>query len=810
MAITRAKTPASPPAGKEQKGNKKTKRHKVGGSPIIAAAPGPGTLRAARFAVFFTAAAWLGYLGEQAYRLSGSDLTARTLIEACVYLTLVTLLAASCSAYLLTRIGYFERIKSHRRVPRSTIDDYFDQATPSLTVLVPSYREDSRVIRQTLLSAALQEYPNLKVVLLVDDPPNSSDPEQRRALERARGLPTMVEDSLREPHGEFAEALTAFEQKATTDRLADTPTLDLVASHYEKAALWLDAEKQSLAIVDHTDEFLAIEVFERLAADLRTTADAIRAVAERGTEAGVSRKRVHQFYLRLERIFNARLTSFERKQFASLSHEANKAMNLNSYLGLMGGEYEIVSSPGGSVLVRAEDRQADLIIPNSDYVLTLDADSILLPEYCLRLVYFMEQAENADVAVAQTPYSAFRGAPTSIERIAGATTDIQHIVHQGLTRHNATFWVGANAVIRKRALDELVEESDESGFVIRRYIKDRTVIEDTESSIDLRARGWRLYNYPERLSYSATPSDFGTLVIQRQRWANGGLVILPGLIRLLFQRREGVARPSFSELFLRSTYLASISWATISLLLLLFYPFDGRLLSRFALVTALPYFWAMANDLHRCGYNRRDVLAVYGFNLILLPVNLAGTVQSVAQAIGGHKIAFARTPKVRNRTVAPLAFICVPVLLIAWSARTLSQDIETGAYAHGVFAAANLIMTTFACVLLIGVHNMALDALVNVREFIKRPAPLAEDTQQVPHWASVLYVGSSVTEETERSASLAAALAAQDRYRANPMLIPEAYLVAAEPQKARKARPARVHSVTSEGGGSTDTWRSNS
>jgi hypothetical protein len=125
-----------------------------------------------------------------------------------------------------------------------------------------------------------------------------------------------------------------------------------------------------------------------------------------------------------------------------------------------------VQSPGGRVLVPAGSRRPDLVVPNSDYVLTLDADSILLPEYCLRLVYFMEQAENGDVAVVQTPYSAYRGAATRIERIAGATTDIQHIVHQGLTHYDATFWVGANAVIRKRALDELLEEEDEAVVVV--------------------------------------------------------------------------------------------------------------------------------------------------------------------------------------------------------------------------------------------------------------------------------------------------------------------------------------------------------
>ena len=63
------------------------------------------------------------------------------------------------------------------------------------------------------------------------------------------------------------------------------------------------------------------------------------------------------------------------------------------------------------------------------------------------------------------------------------------------------------------------------------------MIEDTESTIDLAAHGWTLHNYPERLAYSATPPDFGSLCIQRHRWANGGLLIIPKLVRAVRQRR---------------------------------------------------------------------------------------------------------------------------------------------------------------------------------------------------------------------------------------------------------------------------------
>jgi len=738
------------------------------GLPVVPATPRRGTVAAARFAVFFTGSAWLAYVVEQAIRLQRSGVTPQSLAESIAYLLLVTLLTASASAYLISRLGYFERARTHRRIPRSTIDDFFDEGMPPITVIIPSYREDRRVVRQTLLSAALQEYANLRVVLLIDDPPNARDPEQQLALRRARALPGFISELLREPRREFEAALATFDAEPTRGQHASGESLERLACNYDRAVAWLDREITRAPRVDHIDQFLVHDFLDRLANDFRTTADAVRAAALEPS-ATISRRRVRQLYARLVRTFEAEITSFERKQFASLSHEANKAMNLNSYLGLMGGRYAIVPSPGGRVLIPASNAgPPDLVVPNSDYVLTLDADSILLPEYCLRLAYFMEQPENNDVAVVQTPYSSYRGADSEIERIAGATTDIQHIAHQGLTQHEATFWVGANAVIRKRALDELKEEEEESGFLVARYIRDRTVIEDTESSIDLRAKGWRLHNYPERLSYSATPPDFGSLVIQRQRWANGGLVILPKLLRLLIKSDQGVVRPRFWEIFLRTNYLASISWSSIGLLLLLFYPFDGALLSRFAVLTALPYFWTMAQDLKREGYRRRDIFKVYGFNLLLLPVNLAGTIQSIVQTIGGQKMAFARTPKVQNRTVAPLLFLLMPLLLIAWSGRTLLDDISDRAYIHGTFAAANLLMTAYALVVFVGVRNIGVDIVINIRGFLyKAPKPQLAATAQVPHWASVLYVGSSIPEEIVRSGPLAVALAAQDRFKTN-------------------------------------------
>ena len=299
-----------------------------------------------------------------------------------------------------------------------------------------------------------------------------------------------------------------------------------------------------------------------------------------------------------------------------------------------------------------------------------------MPEYCLRLVHLLEQEQHQKVAVAQSPYSAFPGAATRLERIAGATTDLQHIIHQGMTYNNATFWVGANAILRKSALADIEEIEYKGPFKIYRYISDRTVIEDTESTIDLAAGGWTLYNYNERLAFSATPPDFGSLAIQRNRWANGGLLILPKMWRAVRERRKRGERTSIGELLLRLNYMASTFWASLFVLCLMIIPFNGHLVSPLTYAVAIPYFMAMAIDLKYCGYKYFDAARIYGFNLLLLPVNLAGSLSSMVQALTGAKGKFMRTPKVRNRTVPAFIYVVLPYLLVAWSVYTFKVASE--------------------------------------------------------------------------------------------------------------------------------------
>jgi hypothetical protein len=371
-------------------------------------------------------------------------------------------------------------------------------------------------------------------------------------------------------------------------------------------------------------------------------------------------------------------------------------------------------------------------------------------------VFLFGQPDNHRLAVAQTPYSAFPGSATRMERLSGATTDLQHIVHQGMSYHDATFWVGANAVIRKRALDDIVEVEHQGGHEVRRYVQDRTVIEDTESSLDLAIHGWRLINYPERLSYSATPPDFGSLAIQRRRWANGGLLILPKLWRNGRERSQRGEHGRAVQTWLRVNYMASTAWSSAGLVLLLAYPFDSKLLSPLIVLAALPYFLAMASDLKRAGYKRTDILRIYGFNLILLPVNLAGVAKSLQQAVSGKKIPFARTPKVGHRTSTSLLFAVSPLLIIGFSLYTIWRDSKTGNWGNAAFATVNAVAATYAVVAFMGVRNLLVDLWLGFVEYlyvheksrdaepVRRRQRVTREPAVVP-WQDVLYRGAAAT-----------------------------------------------------------------
>ncbi|GAA1157779.1 glycosyltransferase family 2 protein [Nesterenkonia sandarakina] len=755
--------------------------------PVVHPRPSLRRIVLSRLAILTTGLAWIGYVvstvlwqfleyGSQNFRFT---------METVGYLLVVTMLTFSALMYLVARHGALLRFRAHRRTSRAELDAHFSghsavsqrsENDAPMVVLVPSYAEEPGVVRQTLWSAALQEYPEIHVVLLIDDAPDSQSP----ALEQTRSLSAEIEAALKKPGTRMSDAQVVYEMGLAQGQHVNSLQVLTLAGHYSWGGSWLRQMASQESRADHVDDFFCDQVLGSLATELEATADALVMAAK--SQELPAPERMLQLHRRLAWIFTAKLSSFERKSYTNLSHEANKAMNLNAYLGLLGGEYRAELSFAGTALRPVQPGETpDLSVPDAEFVLTLDADSLLLPEYCLRLVHLLEQPGNERIAVTQTPYSSFRGAGSRIERLAGATTDIQHLLHQGMSHAGATFWVGANAVIRTAALQDIAETSWENGVLVKRFVQDRTVIEDTESSIDLGTHGWTLMNYPERLSYSATPPDFGSLVVQRRRWANGGLLILPKLARELRARRRRGEQIRLTEVLLRLNYMASIAWASLGLIFLLAYPYDSRLLSPLILLAAVPYFLTMGADLRECGYKFSDIFRIYGFNLILLPVNLAGVIKSLQQALTGEKIPFARTPKVKDRTAAPWLYALAPVLIVAFSLLTLWRDIGQQNWGNAAFAAFNAFWGAWAFIAYIGAVNALVDVALAIRGWFyveqpkaskrtrggRRKAGSNEPQEETLDWRAVLDEGTLGASSGSRQGAASGHRAPASRGRAS-------------------------------------------
>ncbi len=649
-----------------------------------------------------------------------------------VFLATLSVIFYAVMHYHICLIGFYKRHK-YETMPRfEEVSTIYDGPAPSLTVLVPSYKEERKIIIQTLLSTALSEYPSKNVVLLIDNPQNPTNDEDRYLIEQARQIPQVLQSQFSQQAAIFQEALGAYEARKAAFTNMPKDDVEILSSLYAEAARWLEVEAQNLTgatpmeELDGDERFFIDTILLQPASQHRMQSAALLQQMETLTNSEISRH-----YKRLAGLFNVTFSSFERKRYTNLSHEPNKAMNLNSYIMLIGRHWQEVQTENGLELHECDAAPAShgFSIPPADYVNTIDADSLMTYDYIARLAYFLEQPEHSRVAVAQSPCSATPGHRSELERIASAQIDVQYHTHQGYTYWDASFWVGANAMLRMKALDAIKEIKSADGKMVSVYIQDRTLIEDTESTIDLVHKGWKLYNYPKRMTYSASPPDFGSLLIQRRRWANGGLIILPKLLRYIVSSRKDLRLAG--EFFMRFNYLAMTSLSVAMLFVYSFYTFSPRLNTPLLIYANLPYLLLFARDLKNSGHRYSDALRLTAFNLMLLPIIAAGVLKQMEQIILGRKVPFARTPKVKGRTSAPALYYVLEIALIIYFAnRFIEEVVAKDDWPQIIFSGANLAMLTYALFVFIGIRPLIEDLSATVEYHAKRLSAFLVSTKR--------------------------------------------------------------------------------
>jgi cellulose synthase/poly-beta-1,6-N-acetylglucosamine synthase-like glycosyltransferase len=660
----------------------------------------------------------------------------RPFIEGLVYLAALGVVVYGALLYHVCLIGNYIRNLRHKPASQDEIEVLYDATAPALTVLIPAYKEERIVMWQTMMSAALSEYPGKRVVLLIDDPHQPKAAADKLALETARALPQQMQAQFTEQAARFREAQAAYQVRSQMGTADAELEMHRLANHYDDVAGWLEQQATDLAEGTPIEQlpfdmkFFAETILLKPADLHRERAMQLRVAA---SHEQLEPARIARQYARLASMFAVDFSSFERKKYVNLSHDANKAMNLNSYMMLIGKSWQEVVTDRGLQLRECTREEASFTIPAADYIDTIDADSLMTHDYVARLIHFMEQPENARVAVAQSPCSSIPGSTVPIERVAGACIDVQFHTHQGYTYWDASFWVGANAMLRKSALEAIKEIVEVDGKTVAIYIQDRTVIEDTESTIDLVDKGWKLYNYPARMTYSTTPADFGSLLIQRRRWANGGLIILPKLLRYVWRSKKDLRLAK--ELFMRFNYLALTSLGAAVTIMLIFYSFSPRLSTPLLIYANIPLLLLYARDLKICGYRYSDALRICALNLMLFPIITAGVLKQFQQIVTGRKIPFGRTPKVKDRTAAPAIYYIAELAIIAFFGHEVARHVMLQNWPLAAYSSINMLFFFYALVRFIGIKAMLQDLGAAVAHLFRRArlpvaAPVAESVAQ--------------------------------------------------------------------------------
>src|ERR687897_1957821 len=385
-----------------------------------------GEMWLTRVGILVTLGAFTGF-GVEYLRVAATHLDPGELVQAAVFLFVVSFLVYGGLVYLTSRLGWLRRRLEFRHAGATELRAFCSETPASLAILVPSFKEEAHVVRHTLLSAALQDHPRRRVVLLIDDPPDPSRPDDGASLQASRALVDELTELFVGARGEFQTACEAAHARRAAGGFSPPHEALALAKLYERASDWFARQADAYPSRDHAERLFVERNLRNPAAAHIETAGGLRGMAL-GHQTDLLESELLSHYRRLAWLFDVELTSFERKRYRNLSHAPNKAMNLNSYLALMGGRYRERRSGRALELCPVPAGADGLQFQDADYVLTLDADSLLEPDYAARLVYWLESPENERIAAAQTPYSAIPGASRVIERIAGATTDIQYFI----------------------------------------------------------------------------------------------------------------------------------------------------------------------------------------------------------------------------------------------------------------------------------------------------------------------------------------------------------------------------------------------
>lgn len=200
---------------------------------------------------------------------------------------------------------------------------------------------------------------------------------------------------------------------------------------------------------------------------------------------------------------------------------------------------------------KAGNLNAALRTVRGEFVVTLDADHLLCPEFLDRVLGHFQDPTVALVQIPQCYYNidSFQHV-VSRQELWHEAALFHHVLQPGSGVHNAAFYVGTGAVLRRSALDAV------GGFATG------TITEDIHTSMRLHAQGFRSVYVDEPLGFLLAADTPLAFALQRLRWAQGSMQVL--------RQQSPLHLPGLS-LFQRLSYLNALTVYLAAFPRLLFY-----------------------------------------------------------------------------------------------------------------------------------------------------------------------------------------------------------------------------------------------
>jgi cellulose synthase (UDP-forming) len=305
--------------------------------------------------------------------------------------------------------------------------------------------------------------------------------------------------------------------------------------------------------------------------------------------------------------------------------------------------------------VKAGNLNHGLAHSDGEFIVTLDADHVPMPDLIEQLIGFFRDPHIGAVQTAQDFYNldSYQHLTRWERHYAWQQQELFFsIIQPGKDASNAAFYCGSPAMLRRQALEEI------GGFATG------TITEDVHTGMRLQKRGWKVAYYNRTVARGLAPQTFPGFVTQWHRWGYGAMQVL---------RQENPLFGRGLSFGQRFCYFASFYfyWVSYQKLLYVITPIFSLATGIFPLVAApkifalyfAPYFLmnVVASALLQGGL--QSYLLSEQFNVVKLPV-LMRSVAGLVRREGTFRV----TPKSRSEAARPSNVMIQIVLAAALAA----------------------------------------------------------------------------------------------------------------------------------------------